>query len=376
MINLIANKLTTVKVLFVAKKLNYGFVGCGMMGQEHIKNINLIKGSNVAGIFEPDKKMREKASIIAPNASHVESIQELLGIKSLDCVVIASPNNLHLEQFEEIAATHPIPLMIEKPLFTNSADDKRISNVISSYPKPVWVAMEYRYMPPIACLLEKIEQVTDGVSMVSIKEHRFPFLTKVNNWNRFNRNSGGTFVEKCCHFFDLMRLIIQSKPLSVYASGGQDVNHLDEVYNGKKPDIIDNAYVIVNFENGARSLLELCMFAENSDMQEELVATGNKGKIETSVPSDDSGKTSSNIRIGMRDGKTHVENIEVDKKILEAGHHHGSTYYEHLAFLKAIENNSDPEVSLEDGLIAVAVGEAAEQSIKQGRLINLEEIIS
>ena len=53
--------------------------------------------------------------------------------------------------------------------------------------------------------------------------------------------------------------------------------------------------------------------------------------------------------------------IEVDKKILEAGHHHGSTYYEHLAFLKAIENNSDPQVSLEDGLIAVAVGEAAEQ---------------
>ena len=69
------------------------------------------------------------------------------------------------------------------------------------------------------------------------------------------------------------------------------------MYNGKKPDIIDNAYVIVNFENGARSLLELCMFAENSEMQEELVATGNKGKIETSVPSDNSGKASSNIEL-------------------------------------------------------------------------------
>ena len=38
--------------------------------------------------------------------------------------------------------------------------------------------------------------------------------------------------------------------------------------------------------------------------------------------------------------------------------------------------NLDPEVSLEDGLIAVAVGEAAEKSIKLGRLINLEEIIN
>ena len=55
-----------------------------------------------------------------------------------------------------------------------------------------------------------------------------------------------------------------------------------------------------NFENGTRSLLELCMFAENSDMQEELVATGNKGKIETSVPSNDSGKISSNAELGER----------------------------------------------------------------------------
>ena len=42
----------------------------------------------------------------------------------------------------------------------------------------------------------------------------------------------------------------------------------------------------------------------------------------------------------------------------------------------AIKNNSVPEVSLSDGLIAVVVGEAAEKSIKLGRLINIEEIIN
>jgi len=231
-------------------------------------------------------------------------------------------------------------------------------------------------MPPVAKFITEIHNKTIGdLKTLTIREHRFPFLKKVKDWNRFEKNTGGTLVEKCCHFFDLMRLIAKSKPINVYASGGQDVNHLDEEYDGKKPDIIDNAYVIVNFENGARSLLELCMFAENSDMQEELVATGNKGKIETSVPSNESGKISSNLRIGMRDGETRLETIEVDKKILEAGHHHGSTYYEHLAFLNAIKNNSNPEVSLNDGLIAVAVGEAAEKSIKLKRLVKLEEII-
>ena len=293
----------------------------------------------------------------------------------VDVYLISSPNFTHIEILKDVIKTKK-HILVEKPLCTNTKDCLEIKKLTKDYPSLFWTAMEYRYMPPVAKFIDEIHNKTIGeLKTLTIREHRFPFLKKVNNWNRFEKNTGGTLVEKCCHFFDLMRLIAKSKPINVYASGGQDVNHLDEEYDGKKPDIIDNAYVIVNFENGARSLLELCMFAENSDMQEELVATGNKGKIETSVPSNESGKISSNLRIGMRDGETRLETIEVDKKILEAGHHHGSTYYEHLAFLNAIKNNSNPEVSLNDGLIAVAVGEAAEKSIKLKRLVKLEEII-
>lgn len=55
----------------------------------------------------------------------------------------------------------------------------------------------------------------------------------MNNWNRFNVNSGGTLVEKCCHFFDLMRLFVGANPVRVMASGAIDVNHKDEIYDGK-----------------------------------------------------------------------------------------------------------------------------------------------
>ena len=137
-------------------------------------------------------------------------------------------------------------------------------------------------MPPVAKFIKEIHNKSIGnIKALSIREHRFPFLVKVKNWNRFSKNTGGTFVEKCCHFFDLMCLIIKSKPISVYASGSQEVNHNNERYGNKRPDIIDNGFVIVNFKNGVRGLLDLCMFAENSEMQEELSAVGDKGKIET-----------------------------------------------------------------------------------------------
>ncbi len=52
----------------------------------------------------------------------------------------------------------------------------------------VWVGMEYRFMPSIARLIQEVDIGTLGApKMLSIREHRFPFLRKVGHWNRFNR---------------------------------------------------------------------------------------------------------------------------------------------------------------------------------------------
>lgn len=44
----------------------------------------------------------------------------------------------------------------------------------------VQVGLEYRYMPPVAKLIDTVKSGTLGqVRMVAIREHRFPFLVKV-----------------------------------------------------------------------------------------------------------------------------------------------------------------------------------------------------
>lgn len=48
------------------------------------------------------------------------------------------------------------------------------------------------------------------------------------------------------------------------------------------PDIIDNAYVIVEFDNGSRGMLDLCMFAEGSKNEQEISVVGDTGKVEFS----------------------------------------------------------------------------------------------
>jgi predicted dehydrogenase len=46
----------------------------------------------------------------------------------------------------------------------------------------VQVGLEYRYMPPVAKLIDIVKSGTLGhVRMVAIREHRFPFLVKVRD---------------------------------------------------------------------------------------------------------------------------------------------------------------------------------------------------
>ncbi|YBV94310.1 Gfo/Idh/MocA family oxidoreductase (plasmid) [Phyllobacteriaceae bacterium JZ32] len=363
-------------------RLNYGIIGCGMMGQEHLRNIALLQDAAVAAIFEPDPVMRKAAAVAAPSAVMAGSIAQLLAMEAVDCLLIASPNYLHLRQLEEIAAIRPLPVLVEKPLFTAPEDAPRLAALRASYPASIWVAMEYRYMPPVARMIEEAEAATGGIRMLTIREHRFPFLQKVGDWNRFNRNTGGTLVEKCCHFFDLMRHILRSDPVRIMASGGQSVNHLDEVYDGERSDIWDNAYVIVDFASGARALLELCMFAEGSRYQEEISAIGPAGKIECHVPGPGRfwpahlGELPvAQVIVSPRapKGPKTVE-IPVDPQLLAAGDHNGSTFYQHQRFQRAVVSGDPIEVTLEDGWWAVVMGLAAQESAATGKAVDLSSI--
>ena len=212
--------------------IRYGIIGCGMMGREHIRNISLLDDTSVTAIYEPDLQMQQAAAELAPAAVFADDIASFVGRDDIDAVVIASPNYLHIDQIEALMA-RPRPLLVEKPLYTDPAQAQRLAAITSGYGAPVWVAMEYRYMPAIRRLAEEIPAATGDLKMLTIREHRFPFLQKIGDWNRFNHNTGGTLVEKCCHFFDLMRLITGGEAVRVMASAGQAVNHLDERYDGQ-----------------------------------------------------------------------------------------------------------------------------------------------
>jgi myo-inositol 2-dehydrogenase / D-chiro-inositol 1-dehydrogenase len=374
------------------RHLRYGIIGCGSMGREHIENLQAMPlaqgGASVVAIADPHAPSRDAALAICRGEPRVfHDHRELLGSGLCDAVVIATPNLTHVDIMRDALATD-LSILVEKPLVTRIEDgidlvDREASRRRRGTGAIAWVAHEYRYMPPVA---EAIRMTHDGaagrIHQVTIREHREPFYPKVGDWNRFNANTGGTLVEKCCHYFNLMDLIVGEHPTRVFASGGQRVNHRDEEYGGRKPDILDSAYAIVEYPGGARAMLELCMFAESSVDSEHLTIVGDEGKIESLLPS-------LTLRYGRRSdwGRREVwgersgtgRGVSIrrvwDTSISYPGQHFGASYIEHLRFAAAVRNGDAPEIPLEEGLRAVATGLAAHRSIEEGRPVPLGEIL-
>jgi myo-inositol 2-dehydrogenase/D-chiro-inositol 1-dehydrogenase len=351
----------------------YALIGAGQMGFEHILTLRYIADTEIVAVCEPNEQSRELAkSALGKDSKAVffNDHRELIDAKLADVVIIATPNFTHEEILCDILG-RDIHILIEKPLATTVNACKNIIKRAEDHKNIIWVGLEYRFIPVISKLREMVEEGFVGdVKMIFIREHRYPFLPKVNNWNRFNKNTGGTLVEKCCHFFDLMALLSNSKPTVVAAYGGQDVNHLDEIYDNQASDIIDNAYVIAEFENSTRACLDLCMFAEGSSEEQELSVVGNEGKIEAKIPS-------SALIYGKRKNRRHGIKAETVKNddIKFYGFHWGSIYKEHVELLSAIKAGNKPKVGLESGLVSVAMGQAAQISIEQKRTVSIDELI-
>jgi myo-inositol 2-dehydrogenase / D-chiro-inositol 1-dehydrogenase len=365
-------------------KIRYGIVGCGSMGREHIENIKALPGAEVTAIADPVKASIDAALALCNTPPQVfEDHCALLASDLCDAVVIATPNFTHIKMMRDALATD-LHILIEKPLVTNMQDGVELM-ARAQHKKNgiVWVAQEYRYMPPVAEMIRMAHTGAVGrIHQVSIREHREPFYPKVGDWNRFSANTGGTLVEKCCHYFNLMDLVLGEKPQRVFASGGQRVNHLDERYEGRTPDILDSAFVIVEYPSGARAMLDLCMFAENSVDSEHITVVGDTGKLESLLPA-------LTLRYGKREdwgtrkvwgepsgsGKGVSVRRVWDTNIKYAGQHFGASYIEHQRFAAAIRASSAPEVSLEDGLRSVATGLAAHRSIETGLPVLLKDVL-
>lgn len=362
----------------------FNIIGSGMIGMEHIRITFLEGRGRVHGIYDENPRSAQSGRAVFRHFKPEEepvlytSIEEACNDPRADALIICTPNYTHLKVLETAVASGK-PILLEKPMATSLKDAYEIVKIGNNYGSLLQVGLQYRYKAIYqeSIAAAKGRKAVGDIKSISIQEHRPPFLDKVGQWNKFSEYSGGTLVEKCCHYFDLFNFFAESKPVEVYAIGDMDVNFRDFEYRGKKSDILDNAFVTVRYENGIKAMFNLCMFAPL--FYEEITLCGDEGRLHASEKEDFLAGKSLHTSFQLNSAGSHpsVSSEPHYPEVIEQSGHNGATFFEHMNFIENLEGNPVDTVTADvlDGFWSVVVGAAAELSVKEGAPVKIDEML-
>jgi predicted dehydrogenase len=352
-------------------------VGVGMMGREHLRVTQQLGWAEVQGIVDPfdgsiEWAQSDWALLSSQPLTVYADLREACLDSAVDAIVICSPNHTHYDVLKIVCESGK-PILLEKPMATTLADAMEILRLAREYPSVIQLGMQYRFKAQyVEALFEIQTKASLGqVQTVSMSEYRPPFLDKVNQWNKFNRHSGGTLVEKCCHYFDLMNVIAASRPKKIYASGGRGVNFLEFEWQGVPSDIDDHAMVIIDYDNGIRASFTLNMFCQ--ELFEELVVVGECGRLVASEQASFHPDTPSKagLQVEVPGHPAYRPQGVGYPPWIEATGHYGATFFEHIAFHQQLAGERVDAATPQQALWSLIVASAAQHSMAIGQAVDV-----
>ena len=283
-----------------------------------------------------------------------EDYTEMFAKAGLDGVYIASPNDLHRDM--TVAALESgIRVLCEKPMEVSLAKCDEMIAAVKRTGGILGFAMQMRYRRRYHKVREFIEQGMIGEpAMVWCTEYRETFAA-MKDWVWEKRRSGGAIVEKNCHHYDILNLWVQSSPTTVYATGNI-MKHRSPY--GRASEIVDNAWVVNDFECGARALVGVCFLAGKPQGHvREFGVMGTEGKIFFS----------------WVDGEhIHVQRSNGDTMDLKAeGVLRGGLCRD---FVRCVHTGEQPLVTPEMARDSILVPLAAEKAIEEKRVVHVSEL--
>jgi myo-inositol 2-dehydrogenase/D-chiro-inositol 1-dehydrogenase len=267
--------------------IRYGIIGCGSMGREHIENIKMIDG----GVRSP-RSPTPTPPAATPRQACCDGRRRsstTTGPAGQRAVRRGGDRHaqLHAPRHDARRAGHRRCTSWSKSRWSRAS---RTASSCCSGQGPqgiVWVAQEYRYMPPVAEMIRMAHERRGRHASTRWRSASTasPSTPRWATGTASAANTGGTLVEKCCHYFNLMDLILQGATGARVRQRRPARQPPRRAYGGRTPDILDSAYVVVEYPSGARAMLDLCMFAENSVDNEHITVVGDEGKLESLLPS-------------------------------------------------------------------------------------------
>ena len=332
--------------------LKVGLLGAGRIAGVHATAITSNVGSTLVAVS--DINADAAAKLAAQYGAEARTTDAILNDPTIDAVLIATSTDTHSDLIERATGAGKA-VLCEKPVDLSLARAQACQKVAAKNGKPVMIGFNRRFDPNFAALKAALDKGEIGkaelLSITSFDPAPPPVA--------YIKVSGGLFRDMMIHDFDMANFLMGEAPVTVCAVGSSIVDPAI----GAAGDM-DTAVVILPYADGRIAVIKNSRRAVYGyDQRIELL--GSEGLLQAHNMLENTVVKSTTA--GVTGAKPTYFFLERYMPAYAA---------EWAAFATSVNTGVTLPVTLADGVVALAMAEAATTSAKNGAPVSLASVMS
>lgn len=328
--------------------IKVAILGAGRIAHVHAKAIGAA-GAKFVAVYDLFAEAAQK--LAALYGAQVEgSVDAILARPDVDAVIIATPTDTHVDFIVRCAQAGKA-VLCEKPLALTSAEAQRCIDQIGHLPLTIQIGFNRRFDPSHRAL----QQALTGGDVGELEQLTITSRDPGPPPAEYLRHSGGLFKDMTIHDLDMARWLLPEPPVMIFAQGDvlvdPEIGKLGDIdtatiflrtASGRQCTILNSRRAVYGYDqrievHGAAGMLISGNHHENSLLRFEAKNAGSPGPL---------------------------QNFFLDR--------YADSYRLEIAdFLDAVKTGRPASVTLQDGLDALILAEAAQRSVESGLPVGL-----
>ena len=238
------------------RPLRAGVVGLGMMGRNHVRVWDeSIAGVELVAVADPDPAALERATMGRRARGYADPAR-MFAEEGLDLVSIVAPTSLHLP-VALAALSAGSNVLVEKPIAATREEARTMIDAAADAGRMLTVGHIERFNPVVRELRRRLHAGELGRIFQISATRLGPFPARIRDV--------GVVVDLAPHDLDVMRYLVGSEPIRIYAEAERRIHtEHEDLFNG-----------VIKFENGVVGILNINWLTATK--RRTLTVTGERG---------------------------------------------------------------------------------------------------
>lgn len=340
--------------------LRAGVIGLGMMGRNHVRVWDGgVDGVELVAVADPDAAAIDRA-VAGRRARGYDDPERMLAEERLDLVSVVAPTRLH-RGLTLGALAAGANVLVEKPIAATRDEATEMMAAATAAGRMLTVGHIERFNPAIRELRRRLVDGELGRIFQVHATRLGPFPARIRDV--------GVVVDLAPHDIDVMRYLVGSEPVRLYAETERRIHtEHEDLFNG-----------IMKFANGVIGVLDINWLTPTK--RRTLTVTGERGMYVADYIAQDLFFYANDDAVGTwvnpaaRASVTSVAEGEMTRRRIDRQE---PLVVELTEFAAAVRTGGPPPVDPHDAMVALLLARKMVESAEAGRVIDgaaLEEVV-